>query len=345
MLSTIGIVAAVLGFIGVVWGIFQKVKAGRVADAPLVKTGDAATRGASVAGPKGAISAQGNVMCQQPLTSPVTGTPCLFYSVKCTATWKEGDSDKSKILLDEKTAAQFAIDDGSGAVWVDAREGGDFEPTQTKTESKGTGLAQVIGRDLTFGQVRISTHNIPGGAKYSVVEQVLPVQSRLYVCGRVADGGGIGAPGWRSLIMSNKSRDELLAAATKSAKVSFLAGVPALVIGIALGVAGHFMGGSDPGVANAAPAQSAAAVSTTQSAAAVAPAETTGSQASPSKPGARPGKPATAPAATAAPTSAPASTAAPAATGKPAAPATAAPATAAPAKPPAAPAPTSAPKK
>src|SRR5262245_37606076 len=114
MLSTIGLAVLALGIVGLIWGVMQKLKAGRVADAPLVKTGELAARGPAVAGPKGAVSVQGAVVCQQPLQSPVTGTPCLYYSVKCTATWKDGDSEKSKVLDEQKVAAQFAIDDGSG---------------------------------------------------------------------------------------------------------------------------------------------------------------------------------------------------------------------------------------
>ncbi|RYE79629.1 MAG: hypothetical protein EOO74_03425, partial [Myxococcales bacterium] len=78
-LVTIGMVAVALGLIGVIWGIFQKIQAGRVLDAPLVKTGDAAARGAQVASPKGALSVEGEVRCGQPLTAPVSGAPCLWY--------------------------------------------------------------------------------------------------------------------------------------------------------------------------------------------------------------------------------------------------------------------------
>src|SRR5262245_62221441 len=98
MLTGIGIAIVALGIIGLIWGIMQKMKAGRVADAPLVRTGEAAARGPSVAGPRGAISVEGNVMCQQPLTAPFSGLHCLFYKIKCSARWKDGDSYKTKDL-------------------------------------------------------------------------------------------------------------------------------------------------------------------------------------------------------------------------------------------------------
>ena len=50
------------------------------------------------AGPKGQISAQGNVICQQPVIAPFSGMQCLYYEIKCTARWKDGDTAKSKII-------------------------------------------------------------------------------------------------------------------------------------------------------------------------------------------------------------------------------------------------------
>ncbi|MCU0657226.1 MAG: hypothetical protein MUF64_18795 [Polyangiaceae bacterium] len=81
MLAPIGMAIVALGIIGIIWGIFQKVKAGRVADAPLVKTGDAGARGAQVASPKGAISVEGAVHCAEPVMAPMSGVPCLWYHV------------------------------------------------------------------------------------------------------------------------------------------------------------------------------------------------------------------------------------------------------------------------
>jgi len=277
MLQSIGMVAVALGIVGVIWGIFQKVKAGRVADAPLVPTGDAARRGREVAGPKGQISAQGAVVCSQPLIAPFSGTPCLYYRIKCTAEWKEGDTNKSKVLDEQKVAAQFAIDDGSGQVFVDAREGGDFEPTQWKRETKGTGLlGGITGTEITFGNYRVQSGMLSMGTKYSVEEEVMPLVPRVYACGRVAEqGGAITAPGWRSLILSQKSRDELLSAATKGAKTFLLAGAGVLVLGTGMAVAGAMMGGDEPEAGKAATTSASASASADPTAASTAAATTT----------------------------------------------------------------------
>lgn len=247
MLQTVGTIIVVLGIIATIWGIFQKVKAGRVTDAPLVPTGDAARRGREIAGPKGQISAQGAVLCQQPLIAPVSGTPCLYYQVRCVAEWKAGSKNKSKILDDQKVAAQFAIDDGSGPVWVDARDGGDFEPRQSKVQTKGAGLlGGLTGGDLMFGSYTVSTGALSLGTKYRVEETVMPLVTRAYACGRISDEGAIAAPGWRALLLSNKSRDELLSSATKGAKISLIAGAASLVVGAGLAVVAQFTAKDEP---------------------------------------------------------------------------------------------------
>ena len=175
------------------------------------------------------------------MIAPFSGTPCLYYRIKCTAEWKDGDTNKSKVLDEQKVAAQFTIDDGSGPVRVDAREGGDFEPTQTKRETKGAGLlGGITGTELTFGSYRVQTGMLNMGTKYSVEEEILPVVPRLYACGKVADQGGvITAPGWRQLILSSKSRDELLASATKGAKIFLAAGAAAFCVGSGLAIVGQ----------------------------------------------------------------------------------------------------------
>lgn len=259
-----GMLVLCLGIIGLIFGVFQKVKAGRVMDAPLASTGDVTRRGREVAGPKGQISAQGNVVCQQPLIAPFSGQPCLYYKIKCTAKWKEGDTHKEKVLDETKMAAQFAIDDGSGPVWIDAREGGDFEPSQRKSETKGTGLVGgITGAGLVFGNYRVNTPMLDIGTKYEVEETIMPVVPRMYACGKVADqGGAIGAPGWRSLILSSKSRDELLESATKTAKMALIGGAAAFVIGTGVAAVGQFvLHDEDPKPAAAASADPASKAS------------------------------------------------------------------------------------
>ncbi|WP_394848778.1 E3 ubiquitin ligase family protein [Pendulispora brunnea] len=238
MLLIVGVGVLLLGIVALGIGLFEKMKAGRVSGAPLVRTGDAAQRGAQVAASNGAISVQGSVFCQQPLSSPVTRTGCLHYSISAEARWKEGDQERSQTLAGIQQTAHFAVDDGSGPVWIDATRGGDFETT-SYSEIKEPGM---FTSELVFGDYRISTSSVPSGARFEVRETVLPLVPQLYACGVTATHS-IAAPEWRSLILSTKSRDELLGSATQTAKVCLIGGIAALAVGAAVALAGAFQAG------------------------------------------------------------------------------------------------------
>jgi hypothetical protein len=214
----------------------QRFKASRIAKAPFVKTGDAAARGTAAAGEKGAISTEGAVHCAQPLLSPVTGTPCLFWSVKVVAEWKDGDTKKEKVLQEEKSAADFSLDDGSGPISVDVSAGDiDLEQTFDKTQAPGI-VAGIAGGELTFGNFKLALGVLKLGTKYRVVEKVLKPQPKFFVCGRMDDSKTIRSPKWTSLILSPKSRDELFGSTLKAAKGFLIGGAAAAAAGLVLGV-------------------------------------------------------------------------------------------------------------
>jgi hypothetical protein len=235
----VGILLILLGLIGLAYGLVMRSRAGRVADAPFVKTGEAAAKGMAAANPKGAISVEGNVTCPQPLVAPVSGKTCLFYEIKVTASWKDGDTTKTKELTHEKQAAQFGVDDGTGPVWIDARAGGDFEPKEEKTESKSTSLlGGITGQDLMFGQFKVSTGVLSLGTKYTVEETILSAAPRLYVLGKAGPSNEITAPGWRKLMITGKSRADYLGHAMQSAKVALIVAASLSGVGVVLGVLG-----------------------------------------------------------------------------------------------------------
>jgi hypothetical protein len=236
-----GMIVVLLGVIALIYGIMQKMRAGRVADAPYVRTGDAAKRGAEVASPRGAVSAEGTVVCPQPLTAPMSGTPCLYYKLVCTARWKDGNTEKSKEIDTQKVAARFSIDDGSGPVVIDASRGGDFEPMQSKTDTKGTGLiGGLTGTEIAFGNYKVSAGMLSLGTKYTVREDVFPLVPRVYACGK-SENGAIGSPSWRQLVLDKRSRAEVLASATQNAKRFLIGGAVAFTLGSGLAIVGQVL--------------------------------------------------------------------------------------------------------
>jgi hypothetical protein len=243
----VAFILVLAGILALIWGGMQKFKAGRLAKAPFVSTADAAARGAQVADPKGAISVQGQVQLQQPLMSPVTGTPCMYYELKVVGEWKDGDSTESKDYVHEKSAAQIYVNDGSGPVAVHASEGGDFEPyTKTFDETQKEGFLADLkgafgaGQAIMFGNYAFANPTMSKANKFTCTEHVVPVQQQLYVCGK-ADGVGVGAPSWTSLIMSYKTRDELLGGTAKAAKNFLIGGGAATAVGTVVGIISNFV--------------------------------------------------------------------------------------------------------
>lgn len=232
------VVLVALGIIGCIWGVMQKYKAGRIAKTPFVKTGDAAQRGAAVAGEKGAIAVEGSVKAPELLTAPISGKPCHFYTYKVTASWKEGESTKEKILDEAKLGSALLVDDGTGAVRVEVNETGDYDMSTSFNEEKKTGLVGALtGQELVFGNLRVSTRTVPLGAKFKVEEQILSPQDKLFVCGKVSEqGNNIVSPKWASLILSSKTRDELLGHSVKQSKMFLMGGGAATAAGAVMGV-------------------------------------------------------------------------------------------------------------
>jgi hypothetical protein len=236
-MGAIAALIVVIGIVCVIYGFMERAKAQRVTSARLFRTGEVKDQAGGTA-----VSAEGNVVCPQPLIAPFSGVPCLYYSIKATAEWKAGDTKKTKELSSTKMAAQFWLDDGSGPVVIDAREGGTFEPTQKKSETKGAGLVGgITGKELMFGQFVVSTGALGLGTSYRVEEEVLPLERRLYVCG-AASNGAIGAPsGLRSLLISHKSREDLLGSAMKTSKLALAGGFSGVLVGTIVGVISRLM--------------------------------------------------------------------------------------------------------
>jgi E3 Ubiquitin ligase len=255
----VGLALIALGIAGIVYGLLMRKRASRVTSAPFVKTGEAAQKGTAAANAQGAISVEGNVSCTQPLLAPFSGKTCLYYEIKVTAEWKEGDKHKTRDVSQEKRAAQFAVDDGSGPVAVDVREGGDFEPEEVKAETRTTSLiGGIAGQDLMFGQFRVSTGMLSMGTKFRVQETILPAVPRLYVCGKVGSSHEITKPGWSKLLVTNKGREDYLAHALKTAKIALIAAGSMLAVGLACGGVWAAFGGPPKTAAATAPANGAA---------------------------------------------------------------------------------------
>ena len=244
----IGSIIAFVGLLALAGGLVQRVRAGRLAKTPFVKTGEVAPQRA---GDKGSISTEGKVVAPQLLTSPVTGTPCLYYDVAVSAHWKVGDSTRTQRITDDKMSPPFGVDDGSGTAWIDAQKGGDFE-TKTWRKKQSRGLMNAFtGKPLMFGDrgftvptgVRIGLVQVPDSAEFEVVERVLEPAPFFFANGRLDEQGKIGSPSWTSLVLSTKGRDELMAGTGKMARLLLIGGSSTAAAGTVLAGVGAALGG------------------------------------------------------------------------------------------------------
>jgi hypothetical protein len=248
---TVGIVLLVVGGMGWLGYVVNRARSGRLSTTPFVKTGDVATRGAQVASPKGAVSVEGRAACSAPLVSPVTHTPCLYYELNVSVSWKAGDATRTESLEKAAHAAQITVDDGSGPVRVDLSKGAESDAEKKFKDSKSYGLLSAFkGGAIKFGDKGyavtprevVNGALVPGDAKYEVTERVIPVVDKLFVAGKLGPDNSIGTPAWTALIASAKTRDQLLGDAAKFAQRSLLAGGVGTVAGAALAIVGHLTG-------------------------------------------------------------------------------------------------------
>ncbi|MFK7984943.1 MAG: GIDE domain-containing protein [Sandaracinaceae bacterium] len=243
-----GIIATLLlggAIVALIVGGFLKYKGGRLSKAPFVPTGQAGN--AANADPKGTISTQGTVECPQPLISPVTGTPCLYYKLEVIGHWKAGDTSKKKTYVEDKQGAAFSLNDGSGSVPVDVREGGDLDLQKTFDETKKEGFFADIksavgkGEPMMFGNYAFANPPMSKANKFHCVERIMPVPPSAFVLGKLQEGV-IGRAGMFGMILSPKTRDDLLGSSAKNAKLAFIGGAAAGGLGAVLAVVSMVVG-------------------------------------------------------------------------------------------------------
>ncbi len=259
-----GVFLIFVGLAALAFGFVQHLKGKRILAAPFKKTGEIAKNPTS-SDPKGLMSTEGNVVPPQtPVLSPLSKTACLYYEVAITRKWEktEQTQDGAKTTKGSTTVetlkggAEFGLDDGTGAILVDASKGGDFDNLKKQADAGGVHMSDGY---VKFGELRIPTPR-SGSDDYTLgfeaVEKIVPVGGSLFALGKL-ENGKLGKPGWRSMMFSTKGRDGLLASTAKKKKFSFIGGGIGAVVGIPLMIFGPK---SAPGVDHSCHNQLAAAV-------------------------------------------------------------------------------------
>jgi hypothetical protein len=226
-----GVLLMIVGLAALGFGFLQHLKGKKILAAPFKKTGEIAKNPVS-SDPKGMMSTEGTVVAPKtPVLSPLSKTACLYYEVAITRRWEktEQTQDGAKTTKGSDTVetlrggAEFGLDDGTGAITIDASKGGDFDNLKKQGEAGGVHMSDGY---VKFGELRIPTPRSGSDdytLGYEAVERIVPVGGSLFALGKL-ENGKIGKPGWRSMLFSTKGRDGLLASTAKKKKFSLIGG-------------------------------------------------------------------------------------------------------------------------
>jgi hypothetical protein len=240
----VGFFLIVVALVAIIMGVLQQMKAKKILAAPFKKTGEIAQNPA-VADAKGTISAEGAIAVQQPLVAPCSGKPCVYYEIELVRHWEKSvitengrKTEKGTTSIStNKVGSQFAINDGSGPVGVDARESVDIDMEKAFEQ-----MQNISWGDVVFGQYRA---HVPhhGGDEHTVgvkcVEKIVPAQGNLFVLGKLVAGIITKTDGMLGKLMgSTKGREKLLGATKRNAIIGFVVGGLSVAGGIPMAIFG-----------------------------------------------------------------------------------------------------------
>lgn len=204
---------------------------------------------------------KGTVECRQPLTSELSGTPCVYYRMSVTREYEEsywqtddkGNRQRRTRRGSESVAANarsvpFEVRDATGTITVD--------PTGAKIvdEKVFSRFEPRAGGTLSFGTFTYAVGSLLTGDRRTVgfrlEESAIPVARQIYVLGEAVDSEGrlrIQKPAKKdaAFIVSLKGEEQLVAGAKGAATGMSIGAVVAAAVGVAalvLGILGVFGG-------------------------------------------------------------------------------------------------------
>jgi hypothetical protein len=253
-MGIIGIILLVCALGAVIFAFVQHRSAKKLLAAPFHATGEVAAN-PTLADAKGLISFEGQVMPLQQLVAPVSGKPCIYYEVEVERLWSKWETTengstqkkgKSNVQT-QKVGSVFAVNDGSGPMQVDAREGvkvdsGDIAQSFEQTLNMSSGNL-VVGHFQMFVPPSMSSDESTYGIR--VVERIVDPQGHMFVVGKHEGQLITKTPGMLgNLRLSRRGREALIGGTAKKAKIGFISSAAAAVIGLPLGIFGGMPSGS-----------------------------------------------------------------------------------------------------
>lgn len=265
-----------VGVVGLIFGLLQKRKSGKLAAVPFHPPSRIAQMGQSAADPKGMVSTEGQtVLSNTPLIAPMSGKPCIAYEIEIVQEYEYYEQTdqgtqtrtKSETSMKEYKGSIFQVSDGQGGVFVDAQKQPDASMNQSFRHRMDIGM--MIPGQLQFGQAVFNTPMLSteGPVKAFIgTERIIEPAPTMFVMGQLSQGPmglAIGEPKGMltgKMMLAPKSREALMGAAARNAKIGLIAGAALIVVGGILGVVGALTGGGDDSSSSSNTAANAAQV-------------------------------------------------------------------------------------
>lgn len=250
----IGYLLLLAALVASAFGLLERWRNKRVLATPFRRTGEIAAN-PRVADAKGNVSCEGPVRLSAPAFAPCSGRACLYYEVEIIQSWtkfvptEDGVKEqRGRTTLDTvKSGVVFYVDDGSGPVAVDPREGLDVELEKTFEQEQEIGWGDVF-----FNGFHAHVPD-PGegmaGESVKVIERIVPVDTQLFVLGQLDETSTISRPKGLtgSLLASRRGRNDLIRRTKRNAMIGTIAAAILMCPGLALAAFGE--------TASAAPAE------------------------------------------------------------------------------------------
>ena len=202
------------------------------------------------------LEVKGIIKCDNPLVGELSKQKCVYYSMKVTHEYEEtytvrnsqGRSERrtirgSEVISSNTQSIHFYVEDDTGSILINPSNASlhTIKAVDRFETSSGSNTGTI-----QFGQFSFNVPSRSSGRRtlgYRYVEEIIPVERRVYVLGEASDSTGelmlqLPSDKKESFIVSLKSEEELIKATEGSIVLYLVGAIIAIIIGIALIVYG-----------------------------------------------------------------------------------------------------------
>ncbi len=145
------------------------------------------------------VKLQGDIQCDQPLTSELKQVPCVYYEMKVEREYEKTVTERddeghtttktergSEVVSENSRSTPFTLKDSSGKIEVDP------DDAQIDTVTVLDEFRQATSSTISFGGFSLSMGNNDGRTiGYRYQESILPLNRNVFIVGEVTDARGL----------------------------------------------------------------------------------------------------------------------------------------------------------